>query len=331
MDALTTKQVGYLNYLNTRTKAMGFGTKIQEIITALNTQITGIVEGTPVNAANAGKILTIAGVVKDGETVTINNPATTGTDVYEFLADAAQTKTAPTNIAVDIESHTTKASRTLTLDTQPVSGNTMTIGTKVFTFVPVGTATADGEISVGADLAGAQAALVAAVNGTDGINDPHPLASAGDFAGNFCIFTALVGGVAGDSVATTETFTAETNIFAGGTLAGGADCSATNAVTELVAAFTASDTQGVGAVDGNGDTVELTADLAGVIGNAIIIGKVMANATFAGGATLLSGGVNATLGALGDTQIDNTYLYHCVAANTIADKNWRRFSLGAAY
>jgi len=327
MEHLTAAELKVINN-STREldSAVSLGTIIQNIIDNLTS------EGTPVNAVNAGKILTIADVVIDGETVTINNPVIAGANVYEFLTDVAQSKSATTNIAVNIEASATKASRTLTVDTQPTSGNTMTVGTKVYTFVPVGTANADGEISIGADLATAKLAIVAAINGTDSVNDPHPLVSAGAFGANdACILTALLGGSAGTAIATTETFTAETNIFAGATLAGGADCSAQNAVTALVAAITASDTQGVGAVDGDGDTVELTADTAGTAGNDIVIGKVMANATFAGGATKLSGGVDGTVGLLGDTEVDASYLYVCTADNTVSDKNWRRISVGAAY
>jgi len=326
MENLTTEELKVINnstlVLN---RDVSLGTIIQNIINELPT------EGTPVNALNATKVLTISGVVIDGETVTIDNPVIAGTNVYEFLADAAQSKSAPTNIAVNIEARTTKASRTLTVDTQPTSGDTMTVGTKVYTFVPVGTNNADGEISVCADLATAQAAIVAAVNGTDEVNESHPLVSAGAFAGNFCILTALIGGVTGDAIATTETFTAVTNIFAGATLTGGADCSATNAVTALVTAMTASDTQGVGAVDGAGDTVELTADVAGVSGNNIIIGETMANGVFDGGAVKLSGGVDGTVGSLGDSKLDTSYLYICTADNTTSDKNWRRISVGAVY
>ena len=346
ITSLTENQIGRLNRVNVYTLQMRFGTKFQEIIAAINAGVgeqgpigeqgpagvtTGLAGGTPVNAVNASKVLTIAGVVIDGETVTIDNPATAGTDVYEFLADTAQSKTSPSNIAVDITAFTTKASRVLTVNMQPTNGDKMTIGTKIFTFVPVGTATADGEISIGADLAGAQANIIAAINGTDGINTAHTQVTADVFAQDACTITALIGGIAGNSIATTETFTAETNIFAGGTLASGADCTAPNAVTALAAAITASDTQGVGGVDGNGDTVDLTADIAGVVGNAITLAKVMANGTFAGGATALSGGVDGTVGGEFEPRMDGSYLYLTVAANTIADKNWRRISIGSAY
>ena len=280
-----------------------------------------ITEGTPVNAVAATKTLTIAGVVIDGETMTI------GDDVYEFCADAAQSLTAGSTIAVDIEAASTKSAGTLTMDTQPTSGDTMTIGTTVYTFVPIGTANGEGEIDIGVDLAAAKLATVAAINGTDGINTAHPLVTAAAFAVNDCVITALVGGVAGDLIDSTETFTAGSNVFDAGTLGttvAGVDCVQADAVTALVAAVTASDTQGVGAADGAGDTVILTADIKGVSGNAIAIAENMANGSFAGGAVALSGGINGTVGDKGDMLFDANYFYIAANDNTITDANWRR-------
>lgn len=328
MDNLTARQVNDLNRMTEKTKAMGFGTVIATMIDEINDVAES---GTPVNAVNASKVLTFTGVVKDGETVTINNPAAAGTDVYEFLADSAQTKTAPTNIGVNILANTTRATNTLTIPTQPTAGDTMSIGNVAYTFVANGTADFPGEVSVGTNLATAQTAIVAAINGTDGVNVANALVTASDFAANVCTLTAIVGGTGGNSIATTETFTAVDNVFSSATLATGADCSAANAITALVAAITASDTQGVGAVDGPGDTIELTADVAGVVGNAIVIGETLPNASFAGGAVLLSGGVDGTVGVLGESLVDASYLYILVANNTTADKNWRRISLGLAF
>ena len=326
MTALTAAELLNFNNLSQLHNAgTRLGDKINEIIDQIGA------EGTPVNSANATKTLTLTGVVIDGETVTIDNPAVAGSNVYEFLADAAQTKTSPSNIAVNITAHTTKSTGTVTMDTQPTAGDKVVIGGRAYTFVPVGTNTAPGEVSVGANLAGAQAALVAAINGTDGINSHHPSVSAGNFAANACTITALVGGTAGNSIGTAESFTAETNVFAAVALGSGADCSAANAITALVAAITASDTQGVGAEDGAGDTVVLTADTAGAAGNNIVIGETLANATFAGDAVKLSGGVNGTVAKLGKMLLDASYLYVCIADNTIAGKNWRRISVGSAY
>lgn len=284
-----------------------------------------IQDGTPVNAISATETLEISGVVVDSETVSI------GDDIYEFVTDAAKTKTAPTNIAVDIAANAVKSSNTLTLPTQPTAGDTMWIGTKIYTFVPEGTANAEGEVSVGTDLASAKLAIVAAINGTDGINNPSDEVTASAFVANVCTITALVGGVVGNTIPTTETFTAVGNVFSAITLGTGTDCSAANAKTAFMAAVTASDTQGVGATSGAGTNVTLTADAGGVAGNEITLAETMTNGAFTAAATELSGGVDGTV-AVGKTLlVDATYLYIAAAGNTVAQKNWRRMALGAAY
>ena len=63
------------------------------------------------------------------------------------------------------------------------------------------------------------------------------------------------------------------------------------AVTALVTAITDSDTQGVGAADGTGDTVDLTADTSSAAGNSIVTTETCANASFA--EETLTGGVTA--------------------------------------
>ncbi|NLE27533.1 MAG: hypothetical protein GX625_19790 [Clostridiaceae bacterium] len=232
----------------------------------------------PVAAAG---VLTFDGAVIDGENVSI------GDDVYEFDTDSS---VEAGNIAVDVSASATKAVGTLTVDTNPTVGDKMIIGTKEYTFVE--TAAVDGDIGIGLDVVATQTAIVAAINGSDLINEAHPLVTAGAFNANASTITAIAFGSAGNAIATTETFTAETNVFGAENLATGADCSAANAVTALAGAITASDTQGVGGVDGTGDTVALTADTAGVAGNAITTTTTCANASFAAG-TLL-GGLDAT-------------------------------------
>ena len=312
----------------TELKILNEISQVQESTVHLGDIVSAIIgntaeEGTPVNAVNATGTLTISGVVKDGETVTI------GTDVYEFLTDEDQSKSASTNIAVDISSHTTKASATLTMDTQPISGDTVTIGTKTYIFVPVGTANNVGEISIGATLAEAQTNLYEAIAGTDGVNTEHPSVTATVFETNVVTITAKLGGVVGNAIVSTETLTAVTNIFSASTLTTGADCSATNAVTALVAGVEASNTQSVNATDGSGDTVVITADVAGVSGNAIATTAVMTNGTF--GATTLTGGVDGTIAETSKFLMDETYLYVCLDGNAASQKNWRRVSIGLAY
>ena len=281
-------------------------------------------EATPVNAVSSSGILTISGIVIDGETIAI------GDDDYEFAADVAQSISG--DFAIDITSFTTASAGTLTVDTQPTAGDDMTLGATTYIFVPDGTDNAADEITIGTDLASAQAAIVAAINGSDGHNSANASASAGAFAVNDSIITALIGGVAGDSIATTETFTAGTNVFDAatlGTTTAGVDCTAANAVTAIVAEITAHDTAGVGAVDGTGDTVDLTADTKGVAGDSITTTEAMANGSM--GAATLESGVDGTVGVANEFKEDASYLYKCIETNTIADANWRRIDLGSAY
>jgi len=250
------------------------------------TIIGGVHTTDKLNAVAATNVLAISGVAKDSETVTVKD------DVYEFCADAAQTLTEGSTIAVNIVAGTTKSSNTLTIDTNPTATNPMTIGTTVYTFVATADFNAAGEIEIGTDVAVTQANIVAAIMGTDGVNEAHLLVTISDFEDDVATVTAKTGGTAGDAIATTETFTAGTNVFSGETLGGGADCLAPAAVTALVAAITASDTAGVGAADGAGDTVVLTADVPGAAGNAITTTETMANGAFAA-ATLTGGYDNA--------------------------------------
>ncbi|KKK82490.1 hypothetical protein LCGC14_2802860, partial [marine sediment metagenome] len=210
------------------------------------------------------------------------------------------------------------------IDTQVLAGDDMTIEGVVYTFVPNGTANADGEVDVGTDLASCKAAIVAAINGSDGHNTPHPEVSIAAFQTNDAVLTVLVGGTAGDATTCTETFDEVTNIFSGVTFASGVDCIAATAITALAAANAALDTAGVAAVDGSGDVVDLTADIAGVVGNAIVLAETMANGAFTAGAVLMAGGIDGTVGEIGVLLMDSNYLYLALAENTTADANWVR-------
>jgi len=326
MNNLTsTEKVVLNNSSQARNVNVKLGDKIQEIIETVG------VSGTPVNAVAAKDTLTISGITTDGETFTINNPAVAGVDTYEFLADAAQSKTSLGNIPINITSYAAKATGALTMATQPIAGDTITIGANTYIFVPVGTANSVGEVSKGADVAGAQGHLVAAINGTDGVNIPHPHVTASAFTANVCTITALIGGTDGNTIATTETLTAAGNVFAAATLGSGGNCSAANTVTAIIAAITASDTQGVGATAGAGTSVVITADVAGIVGNSITISDTMDNGEFTAAATSLTGGVDGTVAAGLALKADGSYLYICPLGNTTAQANWRRIALGNAF
>lgn len=227
----------------------------------------------PQNAVKASAILTLSGVCIEGETITI------GTEVYEFQAGGSITAG---NLSVDIEADTTKSQGTLTIDTQITNTNTMTIGTTVYTFVTDGTEASEGDVSIGTDLATGQANLIAAVNGTDALNDPHPLVTIAAFAADDAVITAITGGVAGDAIATTETFTTGTNIFDAvtlGTTTAGVDCVQADGVTAVALSITTNSAL-VSGVDGAGDTVDVVALLVGTAGNSIATTETMANGAF---------------------------------------------------
>ena len=234
--------------------------------------------------ANATGTLTISGTVPDGETVTI------GTRVYEFDTDGSTTGD---NQVADISASATASEGTLTVDTQPTALDSFEIDGRGFVFVADGNEGSAGEISIGANLAAAQANIVAAINGTDGVHSAHPTVTAAAFATDASVITANVPGVAGDSITTTENFTAVTNIFDAGTLGtttAGAECSAANAVTALVAAITADASAVVTAADGAGDTVDVTATADGYDGDSVATTETMSNGAW-GAATLATGSI----------------------------------------
>lgn len=353
MRDLTVREKKYLTNINTETEKMALGPLVQSLIDVINDGVEGvpgpqgpagpagavgpagengvalIETGTPVNAVSAQATLLIDGPVIHGETVSITNE---GTDVYEFVADAALTTSAPGNIPVDLNLVAGKAVGSLTVDTNPALGDTFTIGTKVYTFVPAGTGNADGEVDLEALLAGTQENIVAAIQGTDGHNDPHPLATCqAAFVADALVVRALIGGVEGNDIDTTETFTTGSNVFAAAKLQNGTNCSAANAITALVAAVTASDTQGVGAVDATGGNVTLTSDAGGLSANAIAVAADMVNGEFVGGATTLLGGLDGTIGLDGQVLKNGSWLYICTGDQEVTDKKWRRITLGSVY
>lgn len=115
----------------------------------------------------------------------------------------------------------------LTLDTQPTAGDTFLLDAKGYIFEANGALTdVDGNIEIGLTLADSQANLVNAVTlaGTPGTGYAasmtlHPTMTAKPFDGaDQAVLEALVGGVVGDALVTTETFAAESNQFDQGTL-----------------------------------------------------------------------------------------------------------------
>jgi hypothetical protein len=129
-------------------------------------------------------------------------------------------------LACVLMSANVKAQGTLTIDTLPTTTtDTITIGATTYRFMSTMAQANDIKIEA-ADLPGTLANLIATINGTGaagvnyyaGTTSPHPSVRIGDFVSDDAIITAIEAGLAGNFIATTESFTAETNIFDAGTL-----------------------------------------------------------------------------------------------------------------
>ena len=104
-------------------------------------------------------LLRVAAAVQDAETVTI------GADVYEVdTRDVAHITSG--RIRLDLHAGSTvKSQGTLTIAEPVTSGDTMTIGDVVYTFVPKNTAGDAGEIDLGDSEADTKLNIVAAIKG----------------------------------------------------------------------------------------------------------------------------------------------------------------------
>lgn len=332
MNNLTSKELKVFNNMSRRlSPEVSLGTKIQQMITALN----NITSGTPANAESATAEFLFANdfahgahfVFVKGEVI-----ETSPADIYFISAGGPPPTYLPTGYhLVDVEDHTTKASGTLTIDTQPTSGDVMTIGDKRYIFVPVGTDTADGEISISADLAGAQANIVAAINGTDGVNVAHPLVTAGAFSvANACTIEAIIGGSSSPAseCPVSSTFTAVTNIFSGATLSVGVDCPVEDGVAQLAAVINENSSFNLTAeVAADEVTMTVTYPTAGEEGNGLhyqtdlieeSVGEQLSGS--------FEGGTNGTVASQFAIKVDDEYVYICLAANTVSGTNWRRIA-----
>lgn len=106
---------------------------------------------------------------------------------------------------------------TLTIAEPVTENDTITIGSRTYTF-KAGATAASGEIGLGAGEAATKLAIVAAINGTDNFNSINSLVSASAFSGDVCTLTARTKGASGNSIVTTETFTHASNVFNDDTL-----------------------------------------------------------------------------------------------------------------
>ena len=272
--------------------------------------------GTPVDSAVAGGTLTFSATANDGETIVL------GDTTFEWDTDGSVTSG---NVSLDISTGATASTEDLTVDTQPTADDTMTIGSTVYTFKA--TAAAAGEISIGSDLAETQTNIKAAVNGTDELNTANPVASLGVWASNAATVTAKAPGTAGDSIATTETFTAGTNVFGAATLSSGADMAIDDQLDVLAAAFDANDQLDGSAVVSDGpNTVAVSYKEGGIAGN-LASTETMSDGAW--GAATLTGGIDGTEGYAGKILVDADNFYTTHAISTKASAVWEKVAKAA--
>lgn len=108
-----------------------------------------------------------------------------------------------------------KAQGKLTLQNQPSVGQTITLGTKTYSFVASLLTNTDGQIVIGANVAATRENIVAAINlsGLPGSQYASATSLNADveasfISGNDVIFTAKIGGTAGNSIISTSTLIA---------------------------------------------------------------------------------------------------------------------------
>lgn len=311
--------------------------------TFTGTAIFGILtvpEKTPVNAVAASEVLTIGTNPLEGATVSL------GGVTYTFRADALGAGVA--------------ASKIITSDnTEVADGDTVTIGMTVYRFKD----TMEQAFDVKRDGTTADTTMenfIKAINGsgTEGVEyfagtTVHATVSAGTLDAHAFTVTAKTVGFAGNSIALAETsshlsWAGDATFLSGGIdpqaandvlVGGNVEASIDNLVLAITAGSGAGTNYGTGtvvnplatAVKATVATMTATNKIKGVIGNSTAIAETLADGSWAGAAIVLSGGVDGTVGVANEICADVSYLYHCVAANTIADENWRRVSLGTVY
>lgn len=114
---------------------------------------------------------------------------------------------------------------------------------------------------------------------------------------------------------------------------------ATNLVAAIMGTAGAGTTYGTGTVAhtlvsaavADTDDVALTAKTKGVAGNAIATSDDSDQLSWAETAETLEGGIDGTVGVTNEICADDSYLYHCIGANTITGANWRRIARGNVY
>ena len=281
--------------------------------------VTAVADGAVVRitARNPGAGGTALGLSESTTNVTVSASTLGGNTTAPNRAGVN-----PQYFPIDIRSVSEKATGTLTLAAGIVADNTMTVGATVYTFKAA--AAAAGEITIGGTLNVQAENIIAAINGTDSRNSANASVTA-EISGSNVVLTAIIGGLVGHAIATTETF-GGSSAFGGAVLAGSDDAEDSEVATKVVDQFTAGWTNPLDATDSiaappftvavdSTNNVIFTSTLHGSVPNGYVLLDVMANATLAETVA----GIEGTKGMAGAGLIDATNIYTLLTANAVTD------------
>lgn len=307
---------------------------------------TSIEEATPVNAVAATQILTLTGAITPGshaESVLTSNATnvsdadtvTIGTTVYRFKNTMAA--------AYDVK---IGASAAASLDNLKAAINaTGTPGTEYFAGTlahptVVATTNTDTTQKVVARVPGTAANATATTKSAATLS--WPAATLGDGTGlsnpGVAPETVTIDGTVYSFLDVLSETNAPAAAIANQVLFG---ASSADALDNLKLAINAGATAGTNYSTGttahatvtattNSNTEQtVAAKVKGTAAESIAVTDSITNGAW--GDATLAGGVDGTVGVANELRADASYLYHAVAANTVADANWRRISLGSAY
>jgi hypothetical protein len=302
-----------------------------------------IESGTPVNAVAATQILELTGVIVPGShaesvvtanTILDGDTLTIGSTVYRFKTTPAQAY----DVALGANDAAALDNLKAAINASGTPGTEYFAGTLVHPSV------------VATDNAATTQKVVARVPGTAA----NALATTSSGATLSWADTTLGGGT-GDSNpgVAPETVTIDSVVYSfvdvlsetngadaiANQVLFGADSAA--ALDNLKLAINHGATEGTNYSTGSvvHPTVEATtntntaqtvaAKVKGTAAESIAVDDTLSNGAWAD--TNLANGVDGTVGNEREILVDSSYLYMAVAANTVADANWRRVSLGSAY
>ncbi len=192
-------------------------------VTNLNTAVVGYLVGSHVTVSGTDHI-TITTGTNDELNITVD-----GADTDVTLTAGSRL---PAEIVSDINvaaGGAVRATGTLSLNSNILDTETVTIGSKVYTFLDT-LINADGNVHIGATASDTLDNLIAAITLGAGSGTAyaatmtvHPTVMAAAGAGDTMVATAKLAGLAGNSIATTETITDVLSVWSTATLLGGLD------------------------------------------------------------------------------------------------------------